>query len=343
MLFLVGTCHAQDIQDVKISIGEDGYSIITETIVFKGEGEYVVWEFDFEPKELVVNDGIGPLDVSVGKENGIDRAIITFREYQEIDDSDLVEIRYGTHGITKKEEDKWKLSYSSKATPRKTIVKFVFPKDTQIESIEPQESLRSYIEDGIWFYPQEDVFNYSIGYRYVTQRVSPQDNETKSTVAPIVPDEPGSIWMDARTFYGIVLLVLGLVVGIIVYVLYRHNLLRIKGKAGDISVNIAQDVVAESSMINGEVTYNIKPGYKDGKREVKESILKMLSENELSIIRLLQDSEEDEITQAYIHKTTGIPKSSLSDILKHIEKRKILERRVQGRVKWIKLKPWVFV
>jgi uncharacterized membrane protein len=51
---------------------------------------------------------------------------------------------------------------------------------------------------------------------------------------------------------------------------------------------------------------------------------------------------EDEITQAYIYKTTGIPKSSLSDTIKRLEKRNIVDRRKDGRINWIKIKDWVF-
>ncbi len=75
--------------------------------------------------------------------------------------------------------------------------------------------------------------------------------------------------------------------------------------------------------------------------KVKDSIKNMLDENERKIVEILEDSN-DEITQAYIYKSTGIPKSSLSEIMNRLERRNIIERRKDGRIKWIKLKEWVF-
>jgi len=78
-----------------------------------------------------------------------------------------------------------------------------------------------------------------------------------------------------------------------------------------------------------------------GKRAVKESILNVLDESEKAVVELLINSE-DEITQAFIYKSTGIPKSSLSDTIKRLEKRNIIERKKEGRTNWLKLKEWVF-
>lgn len=73
---------------------------------------------------------------------------------------------------------------------------------------------------------------------------------------------------------------------------------------------------------------------------IKDSLKNMFDENESKIIELLESSE-GEITQAYIYKSTGIPKSSLSEIIKRLEKRNIIERTKEGRTNWIKLKNWV--
>jgi len=80
---------------------------------------------------------------------------------------------------------------------------------------------------------------------------------------------------------------------------------------------------------------------KEKKRHVKESILKMLDENEKKIISMLEDSDM-EITQAYIHKTLDIPKASLSKIINRLEHRNLIEKKKEGRTNWIKLKDWVF-
>jgi len=74
---------------------------------------------------------------------------------------------------------------------------------------------------------------------------------------------------------------------------------------------------------------------------VMDSIKNTLDENEGKIIRMLEESD-DEITQAYIYKSTGIPKSTLSEIISRLEKRNIVERRRDGRTNWLKIQKWVF-
>jgi uncharacterized membrane protein len=78
-----------------------------------------------------------------------------------------------------------------------------------------------------------------------------------------------------------------------------------------------------------------------GPRRIKESVRNVLDETELKVIDMLLKFE-DEITQAYIYKTTGIPKSSLSDTIKRLEKRNVIDRKKDGRINWIRIKDWVF-
>ncbi len=75
--------------------------------------------------------------------------------------------------------------------------------------------------------------------------------------------------------------------------------------------------------------------------KIVDSIKNTLDENERKIVEILEGSD-DEITQAYIYKSTGIPKSSLSEIMNRLEKRNIIKRRKDGRTKWIKLRKWIF-
>ena len=63
---------------------------------------------------------------------------------------------------------------------------------------------------------------------------------------------------------------------------------------------------------------------------------------ELPLLPPLLEKSDDEITQAYIYKTTGIPKATLSEIMGRLERRNIIKRRKEGRIKWIRLKQWIF-
>ena len=113
--------------------------------------------------------------------------------------------------------------------------------------------------------------------------------------------------------------------------------------------NVSHDVTGEPGAddyameeIHEKRVMDVSVGKTDvGKRTVKDSILNVLDESEKSVIDLMIKSE-DEITQAYVYKCTGMPKSSLSDTIKRLEKRNIIERKKEGRTNWLKLKEWVF-
>jgi DNA-binding transcriptional ArsR family regulator len=114
--------------------------------------------------------------------------------------------------------------------------------------------------------------------------------------------------------------------------------------------NVNHDVAGESKAAD----YAIVADYKEKQvkdvsvggsavksKGVKESILNVLDESERIVVNMLEKAE-DEITQAYVYKSTGIPKSSLSDTIKRLEKRNIIEIKKEGRTNWLKLKEWVF-
>ena len=52
--------------------------------------------------------------------------------------------------------------------------------------------------------------------------------------------------------------------------------------------------------------------------------MKLMDENEKQIINILKDSTET--TQANIYKITQIPKATLSDIMRKLEERNLIER-----------------
>jgi uncharacterized membrane protein len=79
---------------------------------------------------------------------------------------------------------------------------------------------------------------------------------------------------------------------------------------------------------------------KEKKRKINQSIMKLMDENEQKVINILMNSGET--TQANVYKITQIPKATLSNIMRKLEERNIIERRIEGKVKWVKLKDWVF-
>jgi len=220
------------------------------------------------------------------------------------------------------------------ATPSKTVIRVKLPEGSKLTSITPESVLRTYVEDGFWVYPQETNYNFTAEYQY---------NGVKSPLATTTLPAPWPGNISNRTLYGLIMAVMALV-AISATVLYIRSKFKAKKVEGErMTVNVVSDLVDESKNDGASVSYDIDSASNTprGAKRVKESILNMLDENEISIIRLLEESTDDEVTQAYIYKTTGIPKSSLSDILKHLEKRNMIERREEGRLKWIKFKTWV--
>ncbi len=330
---------ADVIGDIKIDIRADGYARVDKTIVFQNQGEFGTVVLPDSVEDIIAKDSLGELPNNFTLLNGEKIVKIFFRDYQEVGQSNEVHIEYGTHYITKKEGDVWTFEFATESTPRKTIIKTSFPTGTRILSLKPEDMLRSYVENGIWVYPQMDYFNFTSTYQHDSTAI--EVNQTG-----VVEDNtnPGILeQIDVRTLYGIVLALVVFIMAGIVYTLYKNKMLHGVGGGRAIEVNIADDIVSEANVDESEITYNLKtPDAPVGDKTVKDSITKMLNENELAIVNLLQQAKGEEITQAYIHKTIGIPKSSLSDILKQMEKRNILERQIQGRVKWIKLKNWIF-
>jgi uncharacterized membrane protein len=336
-LYLAGgsAVSGDTISDVNVLVASDGYSRVEERIIFESEGEYgLLAAPQFTTQDLTFSDETGNLTYEYADIDGTKALKVIYNGVLSQHSTKEVWLRYGTHYLTAKSAGVWSFNIETPSTPRKTIVRVTLPPGAKLLSLKPEGVLRTYVGTGFWVYPQETEFNLTATYQYEGEK-SPAATTTL----------PGGILsyvkFDAKLVYGLFLAGLAIIVAWIGYTLYRDRISR-KRSWEPMTVNIVNDLVTESKDSDGSVSYNIDASSEPrGAKRVKESILKMLDANELEIIRLLENADEDEVTQAYIYKTTGIPKSSLSDIIKHIEKRNILERRVDGRVKWIKLKSWV--
>jgi len=340
VVFLLATLASADtISDINLVVGSDGYAFVEERIIYEYPGDSGNLSLPSSTDNLAVTDEVGNVPYTLSGENGGKVAIIRFTKPLELGQTEQLWIRYGTHYLTAKEGGQWNVSFSTPTTPRKTIIRLTLPEGSNITSLDPYDALRTYVKDGIWIYPQDTQMNFSVSYEYASVKPNLENKSTGPGNQSIIP-------FDTNLFLGIILVVVFLLVLVILYSLYKNRLLLgRKLKEEPMNVSVIENIVTEPKVDDGKVSYDIagaggSPAGSGG-RLVKESVLKMLDDTELSIIRLLENSDEEEVTQAYIHKTTGVPKSSLSDILKHMEKRNILERRESGRVKWIKLKSWV--
>lgn len=71
----------------------------------------------------------------------------------------------------------------------------------------------------------------------------------------------------------------------------------------------------------------------------KKAILQILNERERLLVQLLLESKE-KVTQASIHKETGMSKATLSRVVKRLAKKKIIEIEPLGNTNFLVLSKW---
>lgn len=195
------------------------------------------------------------------------------------------------------------------------------------------------VDDAITVKDNEFITNLSKG-RY-TWSIQCADNSTNENTAKaasrtlnLMQPESNNAVDELISFilskYGSISLVLAVV--LIIYLIIAYVKRKQKAKP-EVKEEELEDLYPETEEKETEKL--------EGKtREINPSIMKLMDENEKQIINILKDSEET--TQANICKITQLPKATLSDIMRKLEERNLIERRVEGRVKWVKLKDWVF-
>jgi membrane protein implicated in regulation of membrane protease activity len=242
-----------------------------------------------------------------------------------------------------------------------------FPAGTEVVSLEPGDILRSpkNLSTSMLLYPQVNDFTFVYGYK--TNSLIPGGNDMLAMFSAFVASP---YLLPAAAILLVILLV-------IIYVfVVRRRLKRIEksieeqkkveGVKDEANLDVheriekrmdeqmkAEEVKDEvKDVISGpeevhdtstEVSHieevTLAVGSKG--RKIDSSVLNMLDENERKVVELIENAD-GEITQAYIYKSTSIPKASLSDLIKRLEKRNIIERRRDGRTNWINLQEWVF-
>lgn len=325
---LAAFANASTINNINLWIQEDGYGLVEQKITLE-KSSYSI-RIPHSSRDIAVFSKRGPLKYNV---SGKDREILSFSLKKPLAEGEIEEVwvKYGTHGLTSKRGGVWHITYSSQATPRQTVVRVNFPVGTQILTLEPSTLLRTPEESAYVLYPWEADFSFNMSYQYrptPTSTLAPAQNNTQQK------DDEGLII--GKTEFYIMFALLFIVLFAVLWVIVRK-----RQETGQEITFTPENGVTDSFVTSqpsvGEVSSNTNM-----EGEIKESVINMLDETEAEIVRFLDKSEEEEITQAYIYKTTGMPKSTLSEKLKQLEKRKIIYRTKEGRTNWIKLQEWIF-
>lgn len=300
---------------INIEIEGNGFATVEEEVIVNNTiaNIFVPLHIDI----LSISDSKNTLRYELLPKDG--RELLIFYLNSPMDKT--VRIRYKTQHLTGKSGSIWTLNFIGSATPQYTIVNVKFPANSDIIAL--RSDIPRYpanLSSTMWLYPQTNEFHFEMEY------------QTMQTVQPPNGDNISYI-------YYIILLMVLVILILIVYILVikRKKPKKLKKAVREEYRKIVEK--KDDSLVLGEKKEDNTIKEKN-KRKIKESVIKMVDENEKKILDMLEASE-DEITQAYIYKTTGIPKSSLSDIIQRLEKRNIIERRKDGRISWIKLKDWV--
>ncbi|MEA3255342.1 MAG: hypothetical protein U9Q22_05860 [Candidatus Altiarchaeota archaeon] len=301
------------VDSVDMVIDQNGLVSVSEKLVVQ-RGDRVAILIPGNVRELQVSDS-GGTEVSYESTPEGDKQLIAFFLDESGGEDEEIIVVYNTQQLTAKVGEIWSIRFSATATPQHTILKINFPGDSRITSMDPEDLYWTPIRDSeLWVYPQIKEFYFKFEYKIGTSGpIIPKSTTTSPTTTL-----PASVVHPDDSLIGPAVILI-LVVTATLFVLKRRR----KDKK-----KIAEGVEGEAG--EGESL------------RVKTSIMGMLDENEKRIVEILGESGGEEITQAYIYKSTGIPKSSLSDTMKRLERRNIIERKREGRTNWIRLKEWVF-
>ena len=323
---LILSANATTIDTINLWIQEDGTVFIEEKLTLTQS----TYHINLPPgiRDLAITSGRGTLKQNTTQSNQYTKTSFSLRKTLREGEEETVWIKYWTPTLTSKRSGLWHMSFNTQATPRKTIVELNFPPGSQIISLEPTSLLRTPAESALILYPAEKDFQFNTTYQYAQTptTINPTQNDT-------TPQTNGP-FMDSSTPLILIAAPIAVLLAVIAYLLYRRN-----QQTSDLTYS-AQDGINEPLISQGNASLELSQehGYKG---RVKDDVSNMLDEKEKKIVHLLENTDEEETTQAYIYKTTGIPKSTLSEKLKQLEKRKIIYRSREGRTNWIKLQEWV--
>ncbi|MFH0861193.1 MAG: hypothetical protein V1921_08320 [Candidatus Altiarchaeota archaeon] len=311
-LALSSYCEAAVISNYNAQVDNSGHVSIEEKIIVPGYAKEDTVAIPSDVENVRVVDPTNSVSYEIEPSDGFNLLKLYFSSFQ--DRNRELTLSYESSYITGKSKDVWTLRFSIPTTPSRTIVKIGLPTNSTIIEWEPKVPFSPEV-NGIYVYPETDHFNFTLNYTFSGEGMSLR---------------PDSSFIPVAVFVLFIVSVLILII--------RRSLSR-KTTAAD---SKPQEKAVETKADEPKPAEPAQKTEEAGRRKVKDSVINMLDgENELRIVRILEEAE-DEITQASIYNTTHIPKASLSDIMKRLERRNIVERRKQGRRNWIKLKEWVF-
>jgi len=345
---------SKTVTSIEMEVNENGLVKVTQNVELSAQAE--VYQTDITipgAKDIEIYDSSGSLEYDVIPSGNEETVNFYLSKPINPKERRTVTVIYSTDFFTNKQGSTWELSFTLSVMNGSTI-KVTFPKNVIISFTSSEVVPSTYIEDNKQVLELESAgeeIDFLCEYRFleaaaaVNESVKPQVNGTpgetqqkesrkNGTAAQELPQETPEAKKPGNYF--LILLASAVIIIIIFAVLWYYSK---SGKKE--SQIIGEKEKTETEKEEGKEKEKEKE-IKDTKpREVKSSIIKLLSENEKNIIEILEKSS-GEVTQAYLYKSTKIPRSTLSKIMQTLEERNIIERRSEGKTRWVRLKEWVF-
>jgi len=227
-------------------------------------------------------------------------------------------LKYSSRYFTSKSGGVWTLSFPAEIDPFRTIVSVKLPFNTTIVEWGPKTRFTP-TSDGLYVYPETEEYNLLLTYTV---------GEDSSQASP-----------NLLLVYASVIIVV-----LVFLVLYYRKRTKSSESSGDVLLSPPPVEVVDEGP--GTIEFSEAASVDEHDEDaagasMKESVYQMLEDNERKIVDALL-SEGEDITQAQLCRETGIPKATMSDLMRRLEKRNVIERERQGRRNWVKLKKWVF-
>lgn len=318
LLFATSIVWAVNPNKINLDIDKSGYVVTSYTIILEDGSDVSIILPDGSESVQVYYAGGSLRNTKTPVPEGIlldiDISPIRFFPTE-------ITVAYGTKLYTTKSGGIWELFYSSRSSAFKTIVKATFPQNSTIISWNPRFRF-SLGPDTLFVYPDTDEFNLTVLYEYSDMPVNQLENKTITTNGT----------NDLPSWIAIILAIIVVLLVIIIAMVWRRKTPQVQEKP------VQEKPEPEASQEAGPIR---EQETADEGRKIKDSVYMMLDDKEREALKVMEEYAM-ETTQAYVYKTTGIPKATLSDIIRRLERRNIVEKRREGRVNWIRLKDWIF-
>lgn len=316
VLLLTTTANAYTLNNINLIVDETGRVLVEEKLIVSVGEKEVNLTLPRTYESLKVYERGISLDFRLEETDSGAVLIVPIS----IDGSRSAEltVSYASSHFTSKKGGVWTLSFPARMDPYRTIMKVTLPQNTTIIDWGPKTRFTP-TSNGLFVYPENEDYSFTLNY----------------SLGGTLAEESA-----APPYYLIAVILL---VVVIMVVAFHRRRVSSRESSTEIVVSPPVEVLAETTQAMEFDGDSSTGGPDDESKEVriKDSVYQMLDDNEKKIVDVLL-SHEDDITQAQICRETGIPKATLSDLMRNLEKHNVVERERDGRRNWVKLKKWVF-